>query len=421
MVKGVQKSPAKKPALPVMTGDFESFAEHLNTYFVAVDEKGIVQYINSAYAKALGYKKTELIGRHIYEFLLEYNSDGEYQWNRIPEAMGNTADIPLRTQEIRCKNGDTIWVESRSKLGMLAEKNIRIAYGSIIDVTEQKRRIAADKQNYQFASISAFINNAVKNHYEFAELFQYLASIGITMKQPIVVFVFKKACSTPCATTNEEKSNEWKRWTLPLINEAAAGQCQVIWETPVGLAMLLGLTSITDADDQINTIIAKISNQLQSAGNAAKILVGVSDTWDRPGSISTPVAEAEESIRWGIVMHPGKACYYWKNLGIGQLLLSLTPLQATQFYTQKIGPLLTLPAANQGELMQTLCEILSSKSVTDSANRLHVHPKTIAYRRTILEKLLSVDFDDPTTRTDLFIAMRLFQMYGNKESETRLP
>ena len=85
-----------------------------------------------------------------------------------------------------------------------------------------------------------------------------------------------------------------------------------------------------------------------------------------------------------------------------------------QFIKQQLGPLLRLEPYQSDDLLRTLSEILSYNSRSTIANRLHVHPKTISYRRARLEKLLRVDFDNPLTRTDLLVALRLYQIHKSR-------
>ena len=404
------------PALPELRPNFEAFSEYLSAYFSCVDETGIIYYVNLAFAKALGYKQQELVGRHAYEIIREYNSDGIFQWNRIEEVLANPVSPPMRELELCCKNGTSLWVEMRERLWTLPEKPLRYSLAISIDVTSRRNNLDDTKQLQAFHFVSAFMNNAVKRNFEFAEVSRYLESTGIEIKTPFVALFLKPNLPLPCSPIKTGLTIDWNRWVIPVVNFVAADHHKVLWEAPQGLALLLGLAPDVSVDDQINAVIADIIKQLKTLKDLAEMVVGVSDVWKDPScTIATPVYEARESLHWGSIMNPGKNCYRWKNLGIGQLLLKLTPTQAKCYFEDRLGPLLALPDINRAELLPTLGEILSARSVSESAQRMHVHPKTIAYRRTRLEKLLNVDFDDPAIRTELFVALRLFQIHKDRE------
>ena len=94
-----------------------------------------------------------------------------------------------------------------------------------------------------------------------------------------------------------------------------------------------------------------------------------------------------------------------------KLLLDINSFHAKEFINDYLGPLLHLPSPKKTEMLQTLCELLTTNSVSIIARRLNVHRQTIAYRRECLEKLLNTDFEDPLARTDLLVALRLYQIH----------
>jgi PAS domain S-box-containing protein len=405
-----------KLSLPDLIPNFEGFSEYLSSYFSCVDENGCIYYVNRAFSEALGYKQKELIGKHAYEIVREYNSDGVFQWNRIEEVLSNPASPPTRELELCRKNGTSLWVELREKLWQVKGTQLRYSLAISIDVTEQHQQQARTQEIQQFQLISSFMNNAIKKEFECVEVVQYLKASSIEINAPFAVIYLKPHLNMPCSPQKAELTKDWKQWIIPIAHCFSANHNSVLWENSRGLFLLLSLTSDILADNQVNVFLDNITHHLNPLNGFAKILAGVSDVCqDLSCVISIPCYEAVESLNWGSIMAPDKNYYHWKNIGIGQLLLKMPSAQAKHYFEDKLGPLLALPDINRAELLQTLCEILSAHSVSESAQKMHVHPKTIAYRRARLGKLLNVDFDEPATRTELFVALRLFQLHTKDE------
>ena len=58
----------------------------------------------------------------------------------------------------------------------------------------------------------------------------------------------------------------------------------------------------------------------------------------------------------------------------------------------------------------TLKEIVSGASMKEMAARLHIHPKTLAFRKLKIQRLLKVKIDDPEERLNIAIALKMNQL-----------
>ncbi len=57
--------------------------------------------------------------------------------------------------------------------------------------------------------------------------------------------------------------------------------------------------------------------------------------------------------------------------------------------------------------MCTLKEIVAGRSILEMAEKLHVHPKTIYYRKKTLEDILGVHLDSRQTLMNLSVALTI--------------
>jgi PAS domain S-box-containing protein len=87
-------------------GLFESaFKRSQNAMALTDDERRLVQ-VNAALAQLLGYRPSQLVGRHTYEFVVGGPLLSREQWSRAIERGEVTGDA-----EVRRANGDTIRVQ----------------------------------------------------------------------------------------------------------------------------------------------------------------------------------------------------------------------------------------------------------------------------------------------------------------------
>jgi PucR family transcriptional regulator, purine catabolism regulatory protein len=191
----------------------------------------------------------------------------------------------------------------------------------------------------------------------------------------------------------------------------------VVWDAREGVAALVSLSSDQGFEQQLAILVGKISEEMQRHSFLSRMMLGVSEVWPKPQNILTPYNQARESLGVGALIHPDEFVHHWKKLGVVRLLLHIDSDQAEKFIEDHLGPLLNLRTFNQMGLLQTLYEILSTNSDSHAASNLHYHRKTIAYRKERLEEILQADFNDPLTRTDLLVALRLHQIHHQKTTE----
>ena len=399
------------PTLPAANINYEVLMEYANTYFWSIDETGTILYANECLCAALGYSKQELIGSTAYNLVPEYNSNGNYQWDRIDEVLQNPENPPVRKFELRCKNGDSLWLELRAKLFVMQNTNKRYTITIGLDISHQFRQEQEFKNIHSHLFLSVFFNNALEKDFSFTEVVNYAAALKIELRAPIVCLFFQTHPGFFFQSEVQPNNPDWKQGALKVMRSAVGQSNAAVWDSREGIAALVSLSTEQAVEEQITILVGKISEELKKQDISSRAVLGVSDVCPKPKNISTPYKQARESANLGAFTQPGVFAHYWKKLGAIKLLLDINDLQAEQFIEDQLGPLLRVEISQQNDLLNTLCELLTANSVALMAKHLHIHPKTIAYRRERLEKLLNIDFSDPSTRIDLFVALRLYQIH----------
>src|SRR6202165_5026231 len=109
--------------------------------------------------------------------------------------------------------------------------------------------------------------------------------------------------------------------------------------------------------------------------------------------------------RWGqVVAVP--------ELGLTGLLAAVTDERLVDHSRRHLGPLVAHDTARKGSLVPTLRAYLETGEQQEAAKRLRVHPNTLRYRLDRIREISGVDLEDPETRLNMAVALRVQALLG---------
>ncbi len=109
--------------------------------------------------------------------------------------------------------------------------------------------------------------------------------------------------------------------------------------------------------------------------------------------------------RWGQVVSV-------PELGLTGLLAAVTDERLVDYSRRHLGPLMEHDRARKGSLVSTLRAYLETGEQQQAATRLRVHPNTLRYRLDRIREISGVDLEDPETRLNLAVALRVQALLG---------
>lgn len=110
--------------------------------------------------------------------------------------------------------------------------------------------------------------------------------------------------------------------------------------------------------------------------------------------------------RWGqVVAVP--------ELGLTGLLAAVTDERLVDYIRRHLGPLVEHDTARKGSLVPTLRAYLETGEQQEAAKRLRVHPNTLRYRLDRIREISGVDLEDPETRLNMAVALRVQALLGS--------
>jgi PucR family transcriptional regulator, purine catabolism regulatory protein len=109
--------------------------------------------------------------------------------------------------------------------------------------------------------------------------------------------------------------------------------------------------------------------------------------------------------RWGqVVAVP--------ELGLTGLLAAVSDERLVDYSRRHLGPLIAHDSARKGALVSTLRAYLETGEQQHAAHRLRVHPNTLRYRLDRIREITGLDLEDPETRLNLSVALRVQALLG---------
>ncbi len=100
------------------------------------------------------------------------------------------------------------------------------------------------------------------------------------------------------------------------------------------------------------------------------------------------------------------------ELGLTGLLAAVSDERLVDYSHRHLGPLVEHDRARKGALVGTLRAYLETGEQQHAAQRLRVHPNTLRYRLDRIREITGLDLEDPETRLNLSVALRVQSLLG---------
>jgi purine catabolism regulator len=180
---------------------------------------------------------------------------------------------------------------------------------------------------------------------------------------------------------------------------------QVVSLLPLG-------TEVGDHQIRVHALGVQIQQAIADWKPGFTVSVGFSGPAEAPGGVAGSLREVTsvmESLarfkRWSqVVAVP--------ELGLTGLLAAVTDERLVDYSRRHLGPLIKHDATRKGNLVATLRAYLETGEQQQAAQRLRVHPNTLRYRLDRIREISGVDLEDPETRLNLAVALRVQALLG---------
>jgi purine catabolism regulator len=175
---------------------------------------------------------------------------------------------------------------------------------------------------------------------------------------------------------------------------------------------LLPVAGEADLQDRLHGVGAQVRDAMAQWKPGFTVSVGFSagvETLDAVAGAYREVKAVLESLaRFG---RQGQVVTL-AELGLTGLLAAVDDERLVEFVRRNLGSLAEHDRARGGALLETLKAYLEEGEQQRAARRLQIHPNTLRYRLDRIREISSADLDDPETRLNLSVALRVHGLLG---------
>jgi PucR family transcriptional regulator, purine catabolism regulatory protein len=152
-----------------------------------------------------------------------------------------------------------------------------------------------------------------------------------------------------------------------------------------------------------------VRDECAGATGDSSTSLGLGRTHDHAAGVRQSYREAEHALEMGRrLLGPGRQASF-ADLGLHRLLFAMAQHpELSDYYRGTVADLLAYDERSSAELMATLDAFFAANgSPTETAQRLRLHRNTVLYRLRRIEEVGHLRLDDPATRLNLHLCLRI--------------
>jgi purine catabolism regulator len=205
-------------------------------------------------------------------------------------------------------------------------------------------------------------------------------------------------------------SASWEAHALRAVqNVVARREVRALVAAHEDAVCLVAMPETDMAADVMYRLAETVRAECASATGDLSTSLGLGRTHDGASGVRQSYREAEHALEMGRrLLGPGRQASF-SDLGLHRLLFAMAQHpELTDYYRGTVGDLLAYDERSSAELMTTLDAFFAANgSPTETAQRLHLHRNTVLYRLRRIEEVGHLRLDDPATRLNLHLCLRI--------------
>lgn len=393
---------------------YRKSVEESNLIFLQLNPQGEFVYLNRYGCELFEYDLTELTGKKLIEILVPNSASLRIDLKRfLPRVLRRRfSGTRRRVCELTTRSLKRVWVEWSYHWALAADGGAPTLVAAGLDITREMQARLEERRAWKRHRRQEVLNEAVTGKLSTAEFARLARIYQIPLDYPMLCLVLRPAESRGTrdfAAFDETKESfvdsfaGWMQgWTEGLVWRSADGVCAL-------------LSAQGEASGKLEVFERRQTEKLlhQAAFYMPDIFwrAGVSSAASSAMTMAELYFQARAALLFGPVIMGARVYYVWRDLGSYQLLLNdLKSERTARFIDEQLGPLLAMENKDtQQELISTIRELASFDSDEKIAQRLHIHRRTVRYRKLSLAKLLQRDLDRAKNVVDLSIAVSLWE------------
>lgn len=375
------------------------------------NKAGIVGFVNDFANKFFGSSLGNLLDIPILGLVMpDAGRNSKSLWRMA-------ADERPIVSEYRLSNGRQVWIQwtFRKYAYPVSQEPGVLCVG--IDITDQRHAEQALLQEYERRYITDLFNKALRGEIGGQELVEIAQRSGIFFAAKSLLHIIQIDGVVDGRQVLVQDKHNIQYRVDRLIAEFSFKTAGAAWQSAAGVAVLIPFLHMENQphSNQYRDVADMLFSLTRTAFPDKEAYIGVASVTGNPPDLVLTYQQAMFALRAGRASEQGKTVYYWQDLGILQLMsvccdseLSLTFIQS------ELGNLLKHDKLKADTLIDTLEAILTSDSVSSITKRLHIHEKTVLFRKRKIERILGTNIDHHDKRLSLLMAIKLLRLRAGK-------
>ena len=227
--------------------------------------------------------------------------------------------------------------------------------------------------------------------------------LGVDLAGDVVVFIARPDPAD--GTSSRARRDQLLTGTQGWIRRRAPGALSTVRN---GVAVVI-LPVPTGGAPDVRRLAGDLRLECSGALGNASVSVGTGRLTPGIGGVRTSFREAEQAIAMGSRLYGGGRVTAFGDLGLHRLLFAMQGhAELREFYWDQVKPLVEYDRRTGAGLMRTLEAFFRCHgSPTEIAGLLHLHRNTVLYRLRRIEDVGGLRLDDPETRLNLHLCLRV--------------
>ncbi|EGO65592.1 PAS domain-containing protein [Acetonema longum] len=323
----------------------------------------------------------------------------------------------------RLPNGQQVWIQWQLRRYTDPVTGVTGIICAGCDITDRENAEQAFHCQHKRRERIDLLNKALRGEIGGQELVEAARRVGISLTAGSLLYIIQiRGVTSGGHTVPQDKPGQRCQAKLDrLITEIERKTVGIVWPSCAGIAVLeqppsQENISYNPQDQDIAEILLSLVRTVFSDKRAD---IGTTTVTGDPPNMALAYQQAMFALRAGQAIHKGKGgtVYHWQDLGMLQLMSAYYDSDQSRAFVQaELGALLEHDKIKASSLVDTLEAVLTADSAAAVARQLHVHEKTVLFRKRKIERILGTNIDNQDKQLNLLMAIKLLRLmqFGDK-------
>lgn len=401
-----------KGPLDACPGQYRLLLDSIPCFIFLLNKAGIIEFANECADKFFSGWLGTLSGLPLIGTVIPRDGLNAKSLSQIV-GSGHSNRKGSLVSSCRLPNGQQVWIQWQLRRHTDPVTGAAGIICAGCDITDRENAERAFQCQHKRRERMDLLNKALRGEIGSPEFVEAALRVGISLTAGSLLYIIQIRGVTG---GGQDKPGQRCQAKLDrLITEIERKTAGIAWRSCTGIAVLeqppsRENISYNPQDKDIAEILLSLARTVFSDKRAD---IGTTTVTGDPPNMALAYQQAMFALRAGQAIHKGKGgtVYHWQDLGMLQLMSAYYDSDQSRVFVQaELGALLEHDKIRASSLVDTLEAVLAADSAAAVARQLHVHEKTVLFRKRKIERILGTNIDNHDKQLNLLMAIRLLRL-----------